>query len=175
MSSLRYPAAVLCALGIAVGASAQNLRNYYVSKSEQDGTIYHTLPATLFEHREAGDLTFDITYKEHQEGMATINFTYENGQAMPIDSVRFISGKILLAGPATKIYIEPVKKQWKHRYSFRTPMAPLCSFFDAAQSPTVELYTAKGVIRYRAKRSAWRSYAPMGYKIFETIRINELP
>ena len=67
-------AAALCIAGAST-LPAQNIRNHYVSKAETDGVIYHTFPVTLFENREAGDLTFDITYKEHRGGRATINFT----------------------------------------------------------------------------------------------------
>ena len=58
-------AAVL--LVAASAARAQNIRGRYVSRAQEDGTVYHTFPETLFEHPEAGDLTFDITYKSGQE------------------------------------------------------------------------------------------------------------
>ena len=54
--------AAFCAVGGVLTASGQNIRSHYVSKAESDGVIYHTFPVTLFESREAGDLTFDITY-----------------------------------------------------------------------------------------------------------------
>ena len=72
---------VVWALLLVAGASgtlrAQDIRGRYVSKTQEDGTIYHTFPCTLFEHPEAGDLTFDITYKERTDGLATLNFTCE--------------------------------------------------------------------------------------------------
>ena len=73
-------AAALCIAGAST-LPAQNIRNHYVSKAETDGVIYHTFPVTLFENREAGDLTFDITYKEHRGGRATINFTCRMARA----------------------------------------------------------------------------------------------
>lgn len=69
-----------CIAGAALAVSAQNIRSHYVSKAEADGVIYHTFPVTLFESRETGDLTFDITYKEHRGGRATINFTCRMAQ-----------------------------------------------------------------------------------------------
>lgn len=154
-------------------AAGQNIRGRYVAKMQEDGTIYHTLPCTLFEHPEAGDLTFDITYKEHLDGMATLNFTCTTGDATPIDSVSFDSGRTQLRGPVGRIYIEPLKKRWKHRCSLRTPVASLCSFFDEQALPSVTLHAGERTWVYRAKRSAWRNYAPVGYKIFETVRVNE--
>lgn len=165
--------ALLFAAGVAGGLSAQDIRGRYVSRVQEDGTIYHTFPCTLFEHPEAGDLTFDITYKEHADALATLNFTYELDEAVPVDSVCFAAGKVRLRGPVEKLYIEPGRKRWKHRYSLRTPVAALCPFFDAEALPEATLYAGERVWVYRAKRSAWRSYAPVGRKIFEMVRVNE--
>ena len=144
-------ATVLLAAGLVTGAAAQDIRGRYVSKAEEDGTIYHTFPCTLFENGEAGDLTFDITYKEHRDGLATINFTCF----------------------AEKIYLEPDRKRWRHRYTFRAPVTSVEAFFDETAEPSVTLYAGDRTWTYRVKRAAWRSYAPVGYRIFEMIRLNE--
>ena len=165
-------AAVL--LVAASAARAQNIRGRYVSRAQEDGTVYHTFPETLFEHPEAGDLTFDITYKSGQEQpLATINFTYKMERMTPADSVRFVSGDAVLAGRTEKIYVEPGKKRWKHRYGFRTEVAPLYRFFDERRTPEVWLYAGGETYRFRVKRSAWHAYAPVGFRIFEMIRANE--
>lgn len=169
----RLSIVVLCIAGIVANVLAQQIRNHYVSKAEQDGTIYHTFPCTLFESRTEGALTFDITYKEHRDGMAVINFTYTMERPTPVDSVRFVSGLVALCGPAEKIYLEPGKRAWKHRYSFRAPIESLCAFFDERATPSVSLSAAGQTYVYPAKRSAWRSYAPIGFRIFEMIRVNE--
>lgn len=152
---------------------AQQIRDHYVSKAEADGVIYHTFPCTLFENRDAGALTFDITYKEHRDNLATINFTYEAAQVSPADSIRFVSGSTTMSGPVEKIYLEPDRKRWRHRYTFRAPVARVAAFFDEHASPSVTLYVAGAEIVYDVKRSAWRSYAPVAYRIFEMIRVNE--
>ena len=94
-------------------------------------------------------------------------------QAVPADSVRFVSGRVALAGPVEKLYLEPEKKGWKHRYTFDADGSLLCGFFDEGAEPEVTLYAGERPYVYRAKRSAWRSYAPIGYKIFEMIHVNE--
>ena len=161
-------------LGVCLSASAQKIKGRYVSKVEEDGTIYHTFPETLFSSREAGDLTFDITYKTRQDGTATVNFTYYAAQAAPSDSVRFEAGKVTLAGPVEKIYIEPEKKRWVHRYTFSVDADALARFFDPAAQPEATLYPAGGrPVRYHVQKSAWRDYAPVASKIFEMIRYNE--
>ena len=165
--------AACCVAGAALTASAQNIRNHYVSKAVTDGVIYHTFPVTLFESPQTGDLTFDITYKEHRGGRATINFSCRMAQAVPVDSVRFESGRVVMAGPVEKLYLEPEKKGWKHRYTFDADGSQLCGFFDEEAVPEVTLYAGGRPYAYRVKRSAWRSYAPVGYKIFEMIHVNE--
>lgn len=164
--------AVACIAGAST-VSAQNIRSHYVSKAETDGVIYHTFPVTLFENREAGDLTFDITYKEHRGGRATINFTCRMPDSEPADSARFTSGVVTMSGPVGKLYLEPGKKGWKHRYTFDADGSKLCGFFDERALPEVTVYVGGRAYVYSAKRSAWRSYAPVGYKIFEMVYVNE--
>lgn len=164
--------AALCIAGTCTALPAQNIRGHYVSKAEADGVIYHTFPVTLFENRDAGDLTYDITYKENR-GRATVNFTCRMAQAIPVDSVRFASGGLEIVEPAGKLYLEPEKKGWKHRYTLDVDFSLLCRFFDEKAEPEVTLYAGGRPHAYFVKRSAWRSYAPVGYRIFEMIRVNE--
>lgn len=164
---------LLTTVGLTAGARSQNIRGRYVSKAEADGTIYHTLPVTLFESPRWGDLTFDMTYKERQDGRVTINFTCSLPQPAAADSVRFRSGDASLAGPVERLYLEPGKKGWRHRYSLRTDAAPLCAFFDERATPEATLWSGGRAYEYPVRRSAWRSYAPVGYRIFEMIRQNE--
>lgn len=154
--------------------SGQNIKGHYVSKAEADGTVYHTLPCTLFTNRDAGDLTFDTTYKEHGDGQATINFTCQRKEMTAVDSVRLISGRIELRGMAGKIYIAPEKKEWRHRYSFKADMKALYGFFDVSAEPQIVLYSGGNAIVYKVKSAAWKSHAPVMSRIFEMIRINEL-
>ncbi len=156
-----------------VDMQAQNISGHYVSKAEEDGMLYHTLPETLFASPKQGDLTFDITYKEGRDGMATLNFTYVMEQMTSADSIRVaIPERVLLSGKVEKLYVEPTKKSWTHRYSFKTPVVGLYSFFDEETSPVLTIYSGGKAYSYPAKRSAWKSYAPIGYRIFKMIRAN---
>jgi len=159
----------------ATAAAAQKIRDRYVSRIEEDGTIYHTLPQTLFAHRQYGDLTFDITYKTRRpERTATVNFTCRLPGAEPVDSARFTAGEVAFGGPVEKLFVEPDKRAWTHRYTLATPVDPLFVFFDETAEPArVTLYRGGEPVVYDAKRSAWRSSAPANRRIFETIRYNE--
>ncbi|MCM1151429.1 MAG: hypothetical protein NC322_05255 [Alistipes senegalensis] len=165
---------LFAALVLACGSAAgQNIRGRYVSRADDDGTIYHLLPVTLFESRSEGDLTFDLTYKAGPQGRAVLNFTYFASAPTPADSVSFDAGRISLAGPAERFYIEPDKKSWKHRYSLQTDAELVRAFFDETAVPRVIVYSGGVPHPYEVKKSAWRSYAPVGRKIFEMIRLNE--
>lgn len=130
-------------------------------------------PCTLFENREAGNLTFDITYRSHSDGAATLNFSYEMKQVIPADSIRFVSGQIVMQGAVRKIYIEPEKTQWKSRYTFAVDIRSFYSFFDVSATPEAILYSRGNAYVYKVKPAAWRSFAPVGSKIFSMIRTNE--
>ncbi len=174
VSKLQRYALCCFVLSAAFAAQAQNISGHYVSKAEADGMIYHTFPETLFANRAHGDLTFDITYKESKEGIATINFTYTMDEMTPADSIHFSSaGRIAMAGKVEKLFVEPTKKRWTHRYSFKCKVMPLYSFFDREASPEITIFSGGEKYTYPAKRAAWNSYAPIGYKIFKMIRLND--
>lgn len=94
-------------------------------------------------------------------------------QPTPIDSVRFVSGAIAISGAVNKLYIEPNKNEWKHRYTFSGKIELFCAFFDENALPEVTLYANGKPYVYKVKKSAWRNYAPIGFKIFEMIRFND--
>lgn len=161
-------------LGISGPAAAQKIKGQYVSKVQEDGTIYHIFPKTLFCDRQAGELKCDVTYKTRQDGKATVNFTYYAEQATPADSVCFRTAAVTVSGPVEKIYIEPSKKQWAHRYVLYSDADALARFFDVEATPEATLYfSGGGSVTYPVQRSAWRDYAPVVSKIFEMIHYNE--
>lgn len=152
--------------------SGQNIKGHYVSKSQPDGTIYHTMPVALFENSMSSDLIYDLTYKQHS-GQVTLNFTYEMAQPLSADSVCFVSGSTVVSGAVQKMYVEPNQNKWKHRYTFTTEIAPFYLFYNEKTLPCVTIYANGKSYVYKVKRSAWRNYAPIGFKIFEMIRFNE--
>lgn len=156
--------------------SAQNLSRHYVSRGDIEGTIYHTMPVTLFSNSDCGDLTYDITYKSYARdtiAMATLNFTYYADEPSPAERVSIRSANTHIEGSVSRLYIEPERNRWKHRYTLHLPIEQLYGLYNADQSPEVVITTQSSELEYQAKRSAWREYAPIGYKIFEVIRLND--
>lgn len=164
---LLLPALLLCSLP----AGAQRLRDRYVSKPEPDGMIYHLLPCTLFVDAGGDDVTFDITYKEHRDGMATLNFTCCDADAAPLDSLTLCgAGSVTVA--VERLYVEPERQRWRHRYTCRLPLDSLYRYLGEEQ-PGFVLRRGAGASSCRLRPSAWRSYAPAGRRIVELIRANE--
>lgn len=172
VSNSRRCCLLICSLVFCSVVSGQNIKGHYVAKNQEDGTIYHTMPVTLLENSEVGDLAYDLTYKQHS-GVVQLNFTYKMKQPFSADSVRFVSGATTFSGPVQKMYAEPAKEEWKHRYSLMVDVAPFYTFYDEKALPEVTLWSGKKAYVYKAKKSAWKGYAPIGYKIFEMIRFNE--
>lgn len=166
-----------CFCLLATAGHAQKIKGRYTSRAQEDGTLYHLYPVELFSNRANGNLTFDITYKAlktpAEDPQATINFTYYADRTQPADSILFRCGSLAMRGKTEKIYIEPDKKRWKHRFTVSVPVAQLERYFDESQTPEVLLFTRQGEIVFPVRRSEWRSYAPVGFRIFEMIRYNE--
>lgn len=152
-------------------ALGQNIKEHYVARSMSGGTLYHTMPVTLFENSESGDITFDLTYKQGSK-VVIMNFTYLMKQPTPADSVQFINGSTIISGLVEQLYIEPNQKQWKHRYTLSDRMDKFSPFFSNKEVVEAIIYSEGTAHRYKAKKSAWNGYAPIGYKIFEMIKLN---
>lgn len=168
---------LLLVLALPLTGHAQKIKGHYTSRAQEDGTLYHLFPVELFANRENGGLTLDITYKSLKtpvaEPQATINFTYYADRTLPADSVCFRCGALTMRGPVEKLYVEPDKKRWKHRYTFSVPVEKLYRYFDETQTPEAILHTRQGEVVFPVRRSEWRSYAPIAFRIFEMIRFNE--
>lgn len=176
MKRIAYLLLILACL-LPLAGHAQKIKGRYTSRAQEDGTLYHLYPVELFSNRENGNLTFDITYKALKspaaEPRATINFTYYADRTLPADSIRFSCGDIAMQGRTEKIYVEPDKKRWKHRYTVSVPAATLYRYFDETRTPAVTLYTRQGAVEFPVRRSEWKDYAPVAFRIFEMIRYNE--
>lgn len=152
--------------------NAQKLKDFYVSYPQPSGKLFHVFPVAFFQHKTEGDLVFDITYQCGKDS-AVINFTYYAPQADPLDSIRFVSGKVLLAGKAERLYVEAnTVKKWEHRYSLKVPVNHLYAFFNPVEKASASLYVNAAVKDYELKRSEWNKKAPVFQTIMKTIRLD---
>lgn len=156
--------------------SAQNISRHYVSRGDIEGVIYHTMPVKLFNNAVNGELTYDITYKSYIKdtvAMATLNFTYYAKQPSPARKVAIKSQRLDIEGQPSQLYIEPERNIWRHRYSLLLPIEQLYPLYNAENYPQFIIECDNEQIIYEVRGSAWRNYAPIGYKIFELIRLND--
>lgn len=165
---------LLLMVGLTLPTFAQKIQNHYIVREEAEATIHHTMPVTLFVNRDEGEFTFDITWCDQNGGKdpeAVINFTYHTQEAQPADSLLIEGGFTSILRPCEKLYIEPEKEGWRHRYTLCVPIEELLRLYDE-EAPTITLYTPKGEILYTPKRKAWSHYRPIGQRIFQTITLN---
>lgn len=172
MKNIHRVLILLIWVGSTYTAEAQKPKDFYVSYPQPDGTLFHLFPISFFQHKTDGDLTFDITYQCGKDS-AVINFTYYASQPQPLDSMRFVSGKSLLSGKATKIFIEAENtKKWAHRYSVTVPIRSLFPFFDPEEKPSANLCMNSITKGYELKKAEWSKKAPVFRTIMRMIGID---
>ncbi len=151
----------------------QDIRNHYVSRAQEDGTVFFANPVELFESKEHGTLKYDLTYKTGSDSVV-MNFTYILKRAVEPDSIRVKTSTVDILGTTRKIYVEPKSnKDWAHRYSTSGKINDFYKLYDNdGTDAEVVIYSSGKEYTFPAKQSAWSKYSPIGYKIFETIRLN---
>lgn len=151
----------------------QKIDGYYVSRTEADYTIYFFTPQDFMESKEYGKFEYDLTMlRGEAHDTARMNFSYYADEPTKIDSIRIESRRVTIASRCEKLYIEPEKESWVHRYSFVVPIEEYYPFYDAASPAQITLYgNGKELMRYEANRREWEKYSPIGTKILGLIRM----
>jgi hypothetical protein len=154
---------------------AQSIKKHYISKPQSTGTIYFIFPVELFKSENDGELKYDITYQGEQEDLAIINITYLQSEMVPADSIVInYKDNNLISGKLTRIFAEPDKETWTHRYTFKADLKSLRKFYNVNNQPQITLFTrSKPFVTYNVIDKAWKNYANIGRKIVDVILINE--
>lgn len=154
---------------------AQSIKKHYVSKPQSDGTIYFTYPVELFKSENDGALKYDVTYKDNQDQLATINMTYMQSEMVDADSITIsYNDDNLISGKVTRIYAEPDKNTWTHRYTFKSSLKNLHKFYNGKIQPEITIFAKnKPFVKYKVINGAWKDYAPVGRKIIDVILVNQ--
>ncbi|MEG0795307.1 MAG: hypothetical protein RR397_02180 [Odoribacter sp.] len=152
---------------VTFSASGQNIRDYYVTNNQLDGTLFFIFPLSLFEERGNGDLTIDITYKTKRDS-ATVNFTYYQTSMTVADSVSFDGNTERLSGIPQKLYIEAQKlPHWEHRYSLKVPFKQLSAIFAKETPFRIHIYSQGKLLTYNPKRTGWSKHIKIIHTILE--------
>lgn len=151
---------------------AQKIGGYFVSKSDESGTVYFLESQKIFAASTGDQLEYDLTTRDDSDSIS-MNFTYRTDSATPIDSIRIESPSVTFGGKVNKLFIEPERKVWAHRYIYTGLRSDIISLYkDSDSTPSITLYSGDDILRYDAIQSKWRRYTPIGSRIFEMIDVN---
>lgn len=152
-------------------ASGQNIRDYYVTNVQSDGTLYFIFPMALFEQPGNGELIMDITYKTKMDS-ATVNFTYNQKMVAEADSVSFNGPVERFCGVPQKLYIEAKKlPHWEHRYSLKLPFGQLSALFAAEAPFRIQIYSKGKILTYNPKRVGWTKQVKIVHTILSMAKM----
>ncbi len=148
---------------------AQEISKYYISRHQENGTVYFILEQQGFKNEEAS-LAYDITYVTNSD-TATVNFSLVTKEDFSIDSITLFNNGNKLSSGTSRIYIEYKKEKWNYRYSSRFLFKDLKLFFDAG-SPQLILKTSNTPATFSIKKSKWEDQYSIVKKIFALIEHN---
>ena len=155
-------------------AYAQKISKHYVSRPQENGTLYFILPMELFEQKKNGALVMDFT-SNNSQNETVINYSATQPDIIPIDSVIFTYGRERKAYATRKIFVEASKKEdWLHRYTLTLPTEDVAEIFNPAnKNIAMSLINNTGTpVVYKAKSSDWSSNTEIIQKILKMIRHN---
>lgn len=152
--------------------NAQKITKYYRASFQENGVLYHISPIDVFTNDENNcKFIFDITYLTTNDS-AILNLSYFDKTIRIIDSIAFIQNNIKIYSNAKKIFIEPHRTIWLHRYSTKFSFDDLTYLYSQKDKPEIVVYSSSGNINLDIKQSAWRKNAAIVAKIFTMIRLN---
>ena len=153
--------------------NGQNITKYYKISKQSNGILYFVMPKMVFENSLNGSiLNYDITYLTVNDS-ATVNFSYLNNSAILIDSIAIIQSSKKFFSKTKKIFIEPQKSTWNHRYSSRFLFGDLTFVFNQETDPKILIYSNSGVSELLIKQKNWIKNADIVSKVFTMIRLSK--
>ncbi|MCD8072120.1 MAG: hypothetical protein LUE10_02890 [Alistipes sp.] len=149
---------LLILAGFCCGAFSQNIKKAYMTRQQENGTLYFIVPQDVFSNRENGSFTLDIV-KLSTSDSVRLNYTVTLKEISPVDSLSFIAPEINMALPVEKIFIRPGKRSsWEHRYTLVMPYGDMQAVFTARNSPRIVIHSGGADTEYSAKGKVWKAY-----------------
>ena len=168
-----YPFLISFLLLLSSVCSAQNISKYYKSSKQENGVLYFVMPKMEFDNKSNGsNLNYDITYLTTLDS-ATVNISFTDDSVNSIDRISFVqNGKEFSSNPK-KIYIEPHKSKWVHRYTSRFLFNDLHFLFAQEISPKMILHTSAGAKELTVNQSSWRKNSVIVSRVFSMIKLSK--
>ncbi len=155
--------------------NAQNISKYYELSIQENGALYFIQPKYEFKaKRKRCKLSCDLTFLTSNDSVS-LNFSFFDTNIITIDSISFVQeNNKQIASKTRKIYVEPVKKLWLHRYSARFLFDDIKSMFNQEKKITVLIYhDQSSSIQLYTKKGKWEKQSTIMSKIFALINANK--
>lgn len=167
---LRILAALIIISGLTNESFGQKLSKYYSFRNQEGGNLYFILPFEDFKNRVDGsDFAFDITYRAGRD-TAIINFSYFTYNPTLADSLRIISGDLLISKNAQKLFVDFEGKKWQQRFTSEMLFSEFESFISSQTTPSIQVLSGKLVLDFEIKEKKWNEYSDAVEKILYIIK-----
>ena len=169
---MKYIYMVICLLSV-LSISAQKINKDYIFYPQDTGNLYFIFPQKGFTSQNTTDLKgleYDVTYLTGSDSL-TISYTYINREICKPEAVSFLSsdGQVLYKVEAQMLFVQPLKKNWKHRGTVKIPFAKAVEFYGQGSKPQLQLHTNKQDFRYQIANGKWEKQRYLISRVFEII------
>ena len=152
---------------------SQKLDKYYVSKYQEDNTLYFLMSVKGFEVNKLDrELEYDITYQSNSSSVI-FNFTYLCRDEIEIKALTIKLENQDLLVEVKKNYIGYTRKGWKYRYTSTLLFQDLIEFYDQEKPPTISLKTKVGIHDLYMSPRKWKQHKQVQNKILKLIQNNK--
>lgn len=156
--------------------SAQKINKDYIFYPQENGNLYFIYPQKGFTSLNKTDrkgLEYDITYLTTGDSI-TFTYTYINTEICKSEAISFLTSdnQVLFKGEAQMLFIQPHKKNWRHRGTVKIPYAKAVEFYGQIPPARLQFHTNKQDIQYQIADSKWEKQRYLINRIFEIIANN---
>lgn len=154
-----------------VSLKGQKISKFYKSFLQSNGVLYFVEPKQEFNNKKC-KLIYDLTYLTTNDTIS-MNFTYYGDALIGIDSISFVRNNQRLSSNVKKIFVEPHKSFWEHRYSAKFSFTDFELFFNQKSKINALLFYDNKSLRLGIKEKKWIRQSAILSKILTLIKVNK--
>ena len=154
---------------------SQNLSKHYVSNLQDEYTLYFIKPLKNWHNKDLkSEFEYDITYADNNDSII-ISFSYTGKQVRKIKTLQVGADPYILSSNTTKLFIEPIKKQYISRYNATFLFEDINQLLNRESSPlSFSIITVDNIsIPLTAKEIITEKQKDILQQIFAVIAINQ--
>lgn len=152
---------------------AQNITNYYASTLQDNGELYYIYPIDGFKEIDGrGKLTFDITYLTSND-TAIVNISVYSSYEQKLKAIIARLDSIALKAPLRQLMIEPNKRDWHYRYTFKLHFNDIKTIFTSPTPPVFHITGTSREIAMKMNNRKWKKQSAIVRKILQLIELNK--